>query len=124
MSNAYSEYVPTWERPVITDLCKALLGRGYYLAVHNGVEYESKRTNKWHSLRPHFGSTGEDALVVWEPQEDGSRKRLGSFYLIYNNGSEGDPMIVISDYGWTDDEAGEVFDAIWKDLSRKHEETA
>jgi len=118
MTTAYSKYVPKWERPVITALCKALLDRGYLLAIHNGEEYESKRTNKWHSLRPHFGSTGEDSLVVWKV-ENGEKVRQGYWYLIYNNGSEEEPTVVISDYAWANDETEEIFDTIWNELNQR-----
>ncbi len=51
---------------------------------------------------------------------DGKRERVGSFYLIYNNGSEGDPMVVISDYGWRDDETEEAFERILGQLSANY----
>ena len=118
MSTAYSQYVPTHERPVITALITALLDKGYKLAVNDGEEYVSKRTRKLTTIRPALGGTGEDWLMVFDPV---TKERVGYFYLIYNNGSEGCPMIVIADYGWSSPKAEEDFESIWNTLDKRYD---
>jgi hypothetical protein len=117
MSTAYSQYVPQHERPVITALITELLERGYKIAVHDGEEYVTPKSRKMATIRPALGGSGEDSLVVFDGD---TGKRLGYWWLIYSNGSEHDPMIVISDYGWSDDATGETFETIWNTLSKRY----
>ena len=44
-----------------------------------------------------------------------TRRYDGYFYLIYNNGSEDDPLIVISDYT-----VEELAEKIYKEVERKY----
>ncbi len=116
-STAYSQYVPKWERPVITALITALLDKGYKLAVNDGEEYVTPKSRKLTTIRPALGGTGEDTLAVWDGM---TGQRVGYFWLIYNNGSEDDPMIVISDYGWATPKAEEDFEGIWQELNQRY----
>ena len=114
-STAYSQYIPARERPVLTTLIKKLITRGYSLAVHDGEEYVTPRTKKLTTVRPALGGTGEDSLIVFE---DG--QRIGSFYLIYNNGSQCDPMTVIADFSGWDDDVFNEFEEIWEEIFKKY----
>lgn len=115
-TTAYPSRVPTWERPVITGLLTELFARGCKVAVHNGEEWASKRTTKIGSIRPNLNTADEDSLVVWNSEGE----RIGTFYLIYNNGSEHDPMTVVADYSWVDDETKDMFQEIWNILDKKY----
>lgn len=117
MSTAYSKYIPDHERPVISGLIKGLLDKGYKLAVHDGEEFVSKKSRKLTTIRPALGGTGEDRIYCWDGM---TGERVGWFYLIYSNGSDLDPMIVITDYGWSTGKAGEDFEEIWRELDRRY----
>ena len=91
---AYSQYVPKHERPVITMLIQEALARGYRVTVNDGVEDVLKDSLSLRAVQKELGSTGEDWVSFYSPL----LQRVGAFYLIYNNGSEGDPMIVIADH--------------------------
>jgi hypothetical protein len=103
---SYSEYLPTHERPVITALLTALIAAGKTITINDGEE-DIVTSDKITELRPELASTGEDYI-----QFDG-----GFFYLIYNNGSEDDPMIVIADYS-----SNNFSDDIWNALNDKYGE--
>ena len=95
------EYAGASERPVIqtlVDLClrdngKVSVWDGEELAVHGC-------SSKMHILK-NLSQTEMDQVEAYD--KDGNC--LGWFSLIYNNGSEREPMIVISDYSaneWTE----------------------
>lgn len=96
--NKYPEYAAPCERPVIqklVDLClydegKVSIWDGEELAVHGC-------SNKLHILK-NLAQTDMDQLEAYD--KDG--KCRGWFSLIYNNGSENEPMVVISDYSVND----------------------
>ena len=100
----YSEYVPTNERPVITALIQAILDLGYSISVSDGEETVIENSTNHAEIRSELGGTGED-LINFDS---------GYFYLIYNNGSEDDPMVVIADYS-----ANDICDTIWNKLNEK-----
>ena len=103
-STAYSKYIPNHERPVITDLLTCILSAGKTITINDG-EDDLVTSNKLTELRPELGGTGEDYIRF-----DG-----GMFYLIYNNGSEGAPMIVICDHS-----DNEFCEKIWNGLNTKY----
>ena len=103
-STTYSEYLPENERPVVTALLTAILAAGKTININDG-EDDLVTSDKLTELRPALAGAGEDYIDF-----DG-----GFFWLIYNNGSEGDPMIVIADYA-----ANEFCDKIWNDLNSKY----
>lgn len=102
----YSEYVPANERPVITALLTALLAAGKTITINDG-EDDLITSDNIEKLIPELGGTGEDVVKF-----DG-----GWYWMIYNNGSEDDPMIVITDYAGND-----FCDEIWNDLRDKYGE--
>jgi hypothetical protein len=108
----YSEYVPTWEHPVISALIKAALIGGNTVSVYDSEEYVLKRSDSLQAIRSSLGGAGEDQLLI----RDREGEQIGWFWLIYNNGSEGCPMVVISDYS-----ANEYCDGIWNTLSARYD---
>ena len=107
---SYSQYVPTHERPVISTLIKLALEGGGAISVYDGCEYVLKRSTSAQEVRSALGHAGEDWLRI----RDNAGAAIGWFYLIYNNGSEGDPLIVICDYS-----ANAFCDAIYSALHDK-----
>ena len=105
-STGYSKYLPTNERPVVTALLTAILAAGKTITINDGEE-DVVTSDKLTELRPELASTGEDYIYF-----DG-----GTFWLIYNNGSEEDPMIVIADYS-----ANDFCDEIYNTLNAKYGE--
>ena len=104
---SYSKYVPINERPVITALIKAILAQDKPITVYDTEENVIENSTNYVSIRSTLGGCGEDFINF-----DG-----GYFYLIYNNGSEHDPMIVVADYS-----ANEVCDKIWNELNKQYGE--
>ena len=110
----WCQFVPKWERPVLTALIKAELEQGNTLSIHDGEEWVVKKSSELNLIRSQLGHTGEDVLRV----RNDKGEALGSWSFIYNNGSEHDPMTVISDYGWTDGNE-DHFDKIWNKLEER-----
>ena len=98
---SYSEYVPANERPVITALLKAIINKHGAVTINDGEDDLITSTNL-SMLQSELGGTGEDYISFVG----------GAFWLIYDNGSEQDPMIVISDYS-----ANDACDDIWNNLN-------
>ena len=76
------------DRVCVNILVDELLSRGKAIRVYDGEEWVLSSTTDKTKVLESLGQTGEDIIRTDE----------GSFYLIYNNGSEGEPMILISDY--------------------------
>ena len=103
-NTSYSKYLPTHERPVVSALLQAILATGNQITINDGEE-DLITSSKLTELRPELAGTGEDYITF----------KGGCFHLIYNNGSEGDPMIVISDYSYN-----AVCDEIWNSLDAQY----
>lgn len=108
---SYSKYVPQNERPVISSLITRCLKNGNTISVFDSEEFVLKRSTKINEIRTALGGAGEDQLLI----RDSDGNRVGMFWLIYNNGSDGDPMIVIADYSGND-----FCDEIWNKLNEKY----
>jgi hypothetical protein len=109
----WCRYVPKHERPVLSALINASLEGGNLLSVHDGEEYVVKRSTDKALIRSQLGHTGEDSIVV----RDADGEYIGQWSLIYNNGSDGDPVIVICDYT-----CNEWMDNIHNDLMRRYDQ--
>jgi hypothetical protein len=72
-----------------------------------------KRSTSINEIRGALGAAEEDQLLI----RDGAGTEIGWFYLIYNNGSEGDPMVVIADCT-----ANEFCEQICNDLSARYDQ--
>lgn len=91
----YTADVPKHERPVVTALLTACLAGGENtISVYDGEEWSVKRTKSISKITDQLGAAEEDQLVI----RNANKEQIGWFWLIYNNGSEGDPVIVIADY--------------------------
>ena len=99
--NKYPEYATAGERPVIQKLVDYALWDSGKVSIWDGEELVVHGcSDKLHILK-NLSQTGWDQLEVYD--KDGGMR--GWFSLIYNNGSEHEPMIVISDYSvndWTE----------------------
>ena len=79
-------------------LIRQLLFAGCYIELFDGEEQclinQVKKSDDIHDILYAMSSTGEDVVTAF----DKKGKQLGWFYLIYNNGSDDDAMVCISDY--------------------------
>ncbi len=91
-------YPPKWERPVLLALVKAILKRGYWITVDMEGGYMVERTTALEDVSKNLAAGDEDVLSFGTEDDD----ELGWISLIYNNGSEHEPMVVISDYSASD----------------------
>jgi len=89
--------LPRSEQPVVKDLCKAILDAGYIVAIEDGEEIFECTTLE--ECDDNIGACDMEMISIWETE---SFVSVGWFFLVYNNGSEGDGMIVINDYGVSD----------------------
>ena len=88
----WCRYVPQHERPVLGQLIKLAIKQGE-VSIYDGEEYAIRRSTEYAAIKCQLGHSGEDVLEIHNGED-----YLGMFYLIYNNGSHDDPMIVICDY--------------------------
>lgn len=105
-------YPPKWERPVLLALVKAILKRGYQISIYLEDEPMIEHSSELEEVIKNLAAGDLDSLVI---ETDGGHS-VGWFSLIYNNGSEHEPMIVISDYS-----ANEVCDEIYKEVQQEVE---
>lgn len=108
---SYSEYMPKHERPVVSMLIREALAAGYTISVNDGEEWTVKRSTSGSDIREALCTAEDDTLLL----RDSEGKKVGHFWLIYNNGSEGDPIIVITDYSATPE-----CEEIYRKLSEKY----
>jgi len=115
MANKYPNHAIPVERPVCAALIQEILDLdlGFEVWISDGEDTVYKGTNKLEALKEMAG-TGEDTISLVKRVEGENPVRYGWFYLIYNNGSDNEPMIVISDYS-----ANERCETIWKKLDKK-----
>ena len=88
------------ERPLLQTMVRYLVHDSgqYHVSVWDGEEYSIKKSTNGDDILNAMSHTGEDHLEIYDRI---SGKELGWFYLVYNNGSEKEPMVVISDYSVT-----------------------
>ena len=94
-------YAAPCERPVIQKLVDYALWDSGTVSLWDGEELSVDRSTDRMEILKNLAQTDMDQLEAYN--EDGSMR--GWFLLIYNNGSEHEPMVVISDYGvndWTE----------------------
>lgn len=109
---SYSEHVPEHERPVISALLTAALKDGNTVSVFDCEEWSIKRSTSIRAIQAVLGATEEDLLVIL----NSAGGKIGQFYLIYNNGSVGDPMVVIADYS-SNDFCENLYRPLWEKYS-------
>jgi hypothetical protein len=88
------EYCNMDDRVAVQILIDELLARNCNVSVNDGEETCLHLSDDFIEILGHLGGTGEDYVSAYA--SDGLP--LGWFYLIYNNGSEGNPTVVISDF--------------------------
>lgn len=107
MTWSMDNYPPKWERPVLLALVKAILKRGYLVSVEMEEECMVEPTKSLDDVIKNLAAGDADVLSFGT----GNGYESGWFSLIYNNGSEHEPMIVISDFSSND-----VCDEIYKEV--------
>ena len=101
-------YPPKWERPVLLALVKAILKRGHSVSIWMDDEPIIEGSTDLHEVIKNLAAGDQDELLIGDD--------LGWFSLIYNNGSEHEPMVVISDYS-----ANELCEDIYRDAEQEVE---
>ena len=76
------------DRVCVNILVDEILSRGKAIRVFDGEEWVLDLCTDKTKILESLSHAGDDTIDTDE----------GGFYLIYNNGSEGEPMILISDY--------------------------
>jgi hypothetical protein len=103
------EYAPDNEKPLLRRLVKTILGHGNTISINDGeVDTLDYCTNQSEILKA-LTTTGEDYIFI----HNSAKEPMGHFWLIYDNGSEGEPMIVITDYS-----ANTYCESIWNSLDK------
>ena len=90
---ASENYPPKWERPLLLALIKQILDRGFGVSIDLEGEPLLQYSVDLDEIIKNLASG--DCEEVFIRTKD---KIHGWFSLIYNNGSEHDPMVVISDF--------------------------
>ena len=99
------------ERPVLNALVNLALadtGNSVSVSIAGEYEYEVKNSRDPQEILSNMALGDEDEFLI----KDSNNSQLAWFLLIYNNGSEYDPMIVISDYS-----ANDYAEGIWNTLN-------
>ena len=99
------------ERPVLNALVNLALadtGNSVSVSIAGEYEYEVKNSKDPQEILSNMALGDEDEFLI----KDSNNSQLAWFLLIYNNGSEYDPMIVISDYS-----ANDYAEGIWNTLN-------
>ena len=105
-------YPPKWERPVLLALVKAILKRGHTISIYLEDEPMIEHSSDLADVIKNLAAGDADVLSFGTEGGD----ETGWFSLIYNNGSEHEPMIVISDYS-----ANDVCDEIVREVEQEVE---
>lgn len=100
-------YPPKWERPVLLALVKAILKRGYQISIYLEDEPMIEHSGDLDEIIKNLAAGDQDELLIDDH---------GWFSLIYDNGSEHEPMIVISDYS-----ANDVCNEIYREVIQEVE---
>ena len=99
------------ERPVLNALVNLALvdiGNSVSVSIAGEYEYEVKNSRDPQEILSNMALGDEDEFLI----KDSNNSQLAWFYLVYNNGSDHDPMVVISDYSVSDYAEG-----IWNTLN-------
>lgn len=99
------------ERPVLNALVNLALadtGNSVSVSIAGEYEYEVKNSRDPQEILSNMALGDEDEFLI----KDSNNSQLAWFLLIYNNGSDYDPMVVISDYS-----ANDYAEGIWNTLN-------
>ena len=100
----YPIYCNSDDRKAVMALIDTILTLGYSITINDTEDDVITKSTDELAIRKEMAGAGEDEVLVHD--DDG--KIVGWFFLIYDNGSEGDPMVVICDYS-----SNEICDEIW-----------
>jgi len=92
---------PVNERPVLQALVNLALvdtGNSVSVSIAGEYDYEVKNSSDPQEILSNMALGDEDEFLI----KDSNNNQLAWFLLIYNNGSNYDPMVVISDYSAND----------------------
>ena len=101
------------ERPVLNALVNLALadtGNSVSVSIAEEYEYEVQNSKDPAHILSNMALGDADEFFI----KDENNSQLAWFLLIYNNGSDYDPMIVISDYS-----ANDYAETIWNTLNEK-----
>lgn len=99
------------ERPVLNALVNLALadtGNSVSVSIAGEYEYEVQNSRDPQEILSNMALGDEDEFLI----KDSNNSQLAWFLLIYNNGSDYDPMVVISDYS-----ANDYAEGIWNTLN-------
>ena len=88
------------ERPLLQAMVRHLAHPSgqYSVSVWDGEEYSIKKSTNGTDILNAMSHADDDHIEIYDRE---SGKDLGWFLLIYNNGSEHEPLVVISYYSVT-----------------------
>lgn len=89
----YPEHCNIYDRMLCHTLIREILDAGYSVTVFDGEDDRLVESKDFAEILEAMSQSGEDVLYLC----DSARLLVGLFHLIYCNGSEGDPMICMSD---------------------------
>jgi hypothetical protein len=90
----WCQFVPKHERLVLSRLISTIINCGHSVSINDSEEWVVVKSKDKALCRSMLGHAEEEFLRAYT--DEGTS--LGTFHLIYNNGSDQDPMIVISNY--------------------------
>lgn len=111
----YPKHANSDDRKCAKALVEAILDKGYAISIFDGedIALKARRNQTSLDVRKEMGHTGEDSLRVWDIEK---KEIVAWFFLIYCNGSEGEPLILICDYS-----ANEIAEDIYRETERRLE---
>lgn len=89
----YPEYCNIYDRMLCHTLIREILDAGYSVTVNDGEDDCLVESKDFAEILEAMSQSGEDVIIPCDSAGEG----VGWFYLIYCNGSEGEPMICMSD---------------------------
>lgn len=89
----YPEHCNIYDRMFCHTLIREILDAGYSVTVNDGEDDCLVESKDFAEILEAMSQSGEDVIIPCDSAGEG----VGWFYLIYCNGSEGEPMICMSD---------------------------
>ena len=89
----YPEHCNIYDRMLCHTLIREILDAGYSVTVNDGEDDCLLESRDFAEILEAMSQSGEDVIIPCDSAGEG----VGWFYLIYANGSEGEPMICMSD---------------------------
>jgi len=109
----YPEYCNIYDRMFCHTLIRSILVSGYSITVNDGEDDCLVESRNFDEILEAMSQSGEDVIIPC----DSAGESVGWFSLIYDNGSEGDPMICMSDMS-----SNPICEAIYNRVQRILEE--